>query len=164
MGLLLLTPEILSLPFTLNTMPLCPGLIPILHSTICLIAGSAEHFSPHQLKSSHGGFLYFKERTFFNSVMTSNKPKMDWYNILCLNYGHNVTFNFDYTLPWFNDYFAAHKKVNGSISGAFLPGVYQIWDEVIWLTPKNGCPPNAPICREQRKPTPEVSQQLNYNH
>ena len=89
---------------------------------------------------------------------------MDWYNILCLNYGHNVTFNFDYTLPWFNDYFAAHKKVNGSISGGFLPGVYQIWVEVIWLTPKNGCLPNAPIHREQREPTPEVSQQLNYNH
>ena len=28
-------------------------------------------------------------------LMTSNNPKMDWYNILYLNYGHNVTFNFD---------------------------------------------------------------------
>ena len=34
-------------------------------------------------------------------LMTSNNPKMDW-----CNYGHNVTFNFDYVLTWFNDYFA----------------------------------------------------------
>ena len=93
--------------------------------------------------------------------MTSNNPKMDWYNILYLNYGHNVTFNFDYTLSWFNDYFAAHKKVDGSRSGSFLPDVYQIWDEVIWLTPKKGCLlSNAPICREQIEPSPEVSLQL----
>ena len=158
MGLLLLTPKILSLPLTLKTTPSCSGLILMLHSTICLIAGSAEHFPLHQLKISHGAFLYFKERTFFNSVITSNKPKMDRYNILYLNYGDNVAFNFDYTLPWFNDYFAAHKKVNGSRSGGFLPSVYQIWDEVIWLTPKKGrLLSNAPICREQIEPTPEVS-------
>ena len=148
MGLLLLTPKILSLPLTLKTTPSCSGLIPMLHSTICLIAGSAEQFPPHHLKTSHGVFLYFKERTFFNSLITSKKPKMDWYNILYLNYGDNVAFNFDYTLPWFNDYFAAHKKVNGSRSGGFLLSVYQIWDEVIWLTPKKGrLLSNAPICR-----------------
>ena len=62
---------------TLKTMPSCPGLIPMPHSTISLIAGSAEHSHLHQLKTSHGGFLHFKERTFFNSVMTSNNPKMD---------------------------------------------------------------------------------------
>ena len=112
-------------------MPSCPGLIPTLHSTTDIIAGSAEHSSPHQLKASHDGFLRFKERTFFNSMMTSNNPKMDWYNILYLNYGHNTTFNFDYILSWFNDYFASLKKVNGSRSGGFLPDVYQIWDEVI---------------------------------
>ena len=96
--------------------------------------------------------------------MTSNNPKMDWYNILYLNYGHNVTFNFDYTLFWFNNYFGAQKKVDGSRSGGFLPDVYQIWDEVIWLTPKKGrLLSNAPICREQIEPSPEVSQQLNYN-
>jgi len=45
------------------------------------------------------------------------------------------TFNFDYTLSWFNDYFATHKE-NRSRSNGFLPDVYQIWDEVIWLTPE----------------------------
>ena len=49
-----------------------------------------------------------------------------------------MTFNFDYTLSWFNDHFVAHKKVNGSTSGGFLADVYQIWDEVIWLIPKKG--------------------------
>ena len=55
--------------------------------------------------------------------MISGNPKMDWCNTLYLNYGHNVTFNFDYTLSWFNDCFAACKKVNGSRSGGFLPDV-----------------------------------------
>ena len=67
-------------------------------------------------------------------------------------------------LTWFNDYFAAHKKVNGSRSGGFLPDAYQIWDQVIWLTPKKGCLlSNATICGEQIEPSPEVSQQFNYN-
>ena len=46
-----------------------------------------------------------------------------------------MTFNFDYALSRFNDYFATHK-VNGSRSRGFLPDVYQIWDEIIWLTPE----------------------------
>ena len=91
-------------------------------------------------------------------------PKMDCCNTLYLNYGPNGTFNFDYTLSWFNDYFAVHKKVNGSRSGGFLPGVYQIWDEIIWLIPEKGhLLSNAPICWEQIKPSPEVSLQLNNN-
>ena len=81
MSSLLLTPRILSLPLTLKTTPSCPGLIAMPQSTIYLIAGSVEHSVPHQLKTSHGGFLRFKERTFFNSIMTSKNPKMDWYNI-----------------------------------------------------------------------------------
>ena len=130
----------------------------MLHSTIDVIAGSAEHSPPHQLKASHDGFLCFKERTFFNSVMTSNTLKMDWCNILYHNYRHNVTFNFDYTLSWFNGYFAAVKKVKGSRSGGFLPDVYQIWDEVIWLTPKEGyLLADTPICWKQIQPPPEVS-------
>ena len=53
-------------------------------------------------------------------------------------------------------------KVNGSRSGGFLPGIYQKWDEVIWLTPKKGCLlSNAPICWEQIEPSPEASRQLN---
>ena len=75
-----------------------------------------------------------------------------------------MTFNFEYILSWFNDYFASHKKVNRSWYSGFLPDVYQIWDEVIWLTPEKECLlSNAPICREQIEPSPEVSQQLNYN-
>ena len=86
------------------------------------------------------------------------------YNILHLNYGHNVTFNFDHTISWFNDYFAAHRKVNGSRSGGFLPDVYQTWDEIIWLTPEKGSLlSNAPICWEQIEPSPEASRQLNDN-
>ena len=39
------------------------------------------------------------------------------------------------------------KKVNGSRSGGFLPDVYQLWGEVIWLTPEKGSLlSNAPIC------------------
>ena len=75
-----------------------------------------------------------------------------------------MTFNFDHTISWFNDYFAAHRKVNGSRSGGFLPDVYQTWDEIIWLTPEKGSLlSNAPICWEQIEPSPEVSQQLNYS-
>ena len=96
-------------------------------------------------------------------LMTSNNPKMDWCNTLYFNYGHNVTFNFDYTLSRFNDYFATHKA-NRSRSNGFLPDVYQIWDEVIWLTPEKGrLVSTAPICWEQTEPYPKVSQQLNYN-
>ena len=96
-------------------------------------------------------------------LMASNNLKMGWCNPLNFNCGHDVTFNFDYTLSWFNDHFATHK-VNGSRSSGFLPDVYQIWDEVILLTPEKGCLISAaPICWEQIEPSPEVSQQLNYN-
>ena len=96
-------------------------------------------------------------------LMTSTNHKMDWCNTLYFNYGHNVTFNFDYTLPRFNDYFATHKA-NRSGSNAFLPDVYQIWDEVIWLTPQKGRLVSiTPICWEQTESSPKVSQQLHYN-
>ena len=58
-------------------------------------------------------------------LMTSTNPKIDWCNTLHFYYGHNVTFNFDYTLSWFNDYFATHKA-NRSRSSGFLSDVYQI--------------------------------------
>ena len=70
-------------------------------------------------------------------LMTFTNPKMDWCNTLYFNYGHNVTFNFDYTFSRFNDYFATYKA-NRSRSNGFLPVVYQIWNEVIWLTPEKG--------------------------
>ena len=57
-----------------------------------------------------------------------------------------MTFNFDYTLPRFNVYFATHKA-NRSGSNGFLPDVYQIWDEVMWLPPEKGrLISTAPIC------------------
>ena len=142
-------------------MPSCLGLTPMLHSTIGLTAGSVEHSPLHQWKASHGGHFRFKERTFFHvckylrqqqsyvmpllHLMTSNNPKMDWCNTLYFNYGRNVTFSFDYTFSWLNDYF-------------------EIWDKVIWLTPeKEHLISSTPICGEQIEPPPEVSQQLNYN-
>ena len=132
---------------TLKTTPSCPGLILTLQSTIGLIAESVEHTPLHQLKASHCGFLNFKEKTFLNFAMTSKNPKMDWYNIFYLNYGLNVTFNFDYTLSWSNYYFSTYKKVNRPSSGGFLPDVYQIRDEVICLIPEKGrLLSNTPIC------------------
>ena len=65
-------------------------------------------------------------------------------------FGHNVTFNFDYALSRFNDYFATHKA-NRSRSNGFLPDIYQIWDEVIWLTPEKGrLISTAPICWDKQ--------------
>ena len=94
--------------------------------------------------------------------MTYNNHNVDWCNTLYLNYRHNVTLKFDYTL--FNEYFAAHKKRNGSRSDDFIPDVYQIWDEVLWLTPeKRHLKFCAPIYWEQIEPSLEVSQQRKYN-
>ena len=150
----------------------------MLHSTIGLTAGSAERSPLHHERLlwwttplQEKDFLqvseYLRQQSYVMpllKLMTSNNPKMDWCNILYFNYGYNVTFNFDYTLSWFNDYFATQKKVNGSRCGGFLLDIYQIWDEVISLTPENGCLiSSSPICWEQIEPSPEVSQQLNHN-
>ena len=70
-------------------------------------------------------------------LMASNNLKMDWCNPLNFNCGHDVTFNFDYTLSWFNDYITTHKA-NRSRSNGYFPDIYQIWGEVIWLTPEKG--------------------------
>lgn len=135
--LLLLTPKMLSLPFDfLKTMTSCPGLTDKLHSTIDLITGSAEcpasssvagfprWASPLQGKDFLQACVYFHQQQSYVmpllNLMTSNNPKMDWCNTRYLNYGHNVIFKLDYTLSWFNDYFAAQKKTNGSRSGGFF--------------------------------------------
>ena len=60
----------------LKTMPSCPGLIPMLHSTIGLTAGSAEHSPLHQWKAFRGGHLHFKEKTFSKSANTFNSNHM----------------------------------------------------------------------------------------
>ena len=148
-GLLLLTQKVLSLLFD----PQDNAFLSWAHSyaafhnrSNCWVWGALPL---HQLKASNGGFLHFKGKTFFNSVNISTNNNhmwclsLIWWHLailrwigitlytLDINHGHNVTFNIDYTLSWFNDYFAAHEKLNGSRSGGFLPDVYQIWDEVI---------------------------------
>ena len=60
----------------LKTMPSCPGLTPMLHSTISLTAGSVEHSPLHQWKASHGGHLHFKEKTFSKSANTFHNNHM----------------------------------------------------------------------------------------
>ena len=57
---------------------------------------------------------------FLLHLMTSNKAKMEWYNTLYFNYGHNVTFNFDYTLCQFSDCFATHKVNRSNLMGFYL--------------------------------------------
>ena len=59
--------------------------------------------------------------------------------------------------------FATHKA-NRSRSNGFLPDVFHIWDEVIWLTPEKGrLISTALIWWEQTRPSPKVSQQFNYS-
>ena len=163
--------------FILKTMPSCPGLTPMQHFTVSLTAGSVEHSPHHQWKASHGGHLHFKEilsqacehlqqQSYVMPLLhlkTSNNTKMDRCKTLYFYYGYNVTFNFDYTLSQFNDEFATYKE-NRSISNGFLPDVYQMWNEVIGLTPEIGCLiSTAPIFWEQIEPSPEVSQQIKYS-
>ena len=47
----------------------------------------------------------------FHLMTSNNLNKMDGCNTLYFNYGRNMTFNFDYTLSLFNDYFATHKTI-----------------------------------------------------
>ena len=128
--------------------------------------GFLRRTSPLQEKDFLQVCKYLRQQSYVMSLlhpMASTNPKLDWCNTLYFNYGHNVTFNFDYTLSRFNDYFATHKA-NRSGSNGFLPDVYQIWDEVIWLTPEKGrLVSTALLCWEQTEPSPKVSQQLNYN-
>ena len=60
----------------LKTMPSCPGLTPMLHSTIGLTASFVEHSPLHQWRASHGGHLHFKVRTFSKSVNTFGNNHM----------------------------------------------------------------------------------------
>ena len=138
-GLLLLTPKVLSLLFDPqdNAFLSWAHFYSAFHNqSNCWVCGTLP-------SSSVEGFLWwvslFQGKDFlqlceylhqqqsrvmplFNPMIFSN-PKMDCCNTLYLNYGPNGTFNFDYTLSWFNDCFAACKKVNGSRSGGFLPDV-----------------------------------------
>ena len=104
-SLLLLTPKILSLPFD----PQDNAFLSWAHSYAAfhsLTAGSVEHSPLHQWKDSQGGHLHFKEKTFSKSANTFNNRKwclfLNWWHLTTLtdwfNYGHNVTFHFDFNL------------------------------------------------------------------
>ena len=136
LSLLLLTPKNPVCCLILKTMPSCPGLTPVLHfRSNCWVCGalpssSVEGFpwwtSPLQEKDFCQVCKYLQQQLHAMPLLhliTSTNPKMDWCSTLYFNYGHNVTFNFDYTLSRFNDYFATHKA-NRSRSNRFLPDVY----------------------------------------
>ena len=175
-SLLLLTPNILSLPFDPQDhafLSWAQSYAAFHNPSNCWVCGALpsswlEGFpwwtSPLQGKDFLQVCKYLWQQLHVMPLlhlMTSTNPKMDWCNTLYFNYGHKVTF--DYTLFRFNDYFTTHKA-NRSGSNGFLPDVYQIWDEVTWLTPEKGClVSTAPICWEQTEPSPKVSQQLHYN-
>ena len=173
-SLLMLTPKIPSLPSDPedNAFLLAHSYAAFHNQSNCWLCGalpssSVEGFpwwtSPLQGKDFLQVCEYLRQQSYVMpllKLMTSNNAIMDWRNTLFFNYGHNVTFNFDYTLPRFNDYFATHKATKPRSNG-FSPDVYQIWDEVIWLTPEKGrLISTAPIFWEQIEPSPEFSQQL----
>ena len=83
----------------IKTMPSCPGLTPTLHSTIGLIAGSAELSPLHQWKASRGGHLHFKEKSFSKSANTFNNNSM-W--CLFLNWLHQTTLRWTGATLYFN--------------------------------------------------------------
>lgn len=97
---------------TLKKVLYCPGLIPTPHSTKGQNARSVECLPlPHLPRSPISGSLsvvgvstsgkgllqicdYYCQQQWRLNLITSNNPKIDWYNTLYLNYGHNVMFNF----------------------------------------------------------------------
>ena len=112
-SLLLLTPNILSLPFD----PQDNAFLSWAHSYAafhnrpnCWVCGalpssSVEGFpwwtSPLQEKVVLQVCEHLRQPSHampLLHLMTSINPKMDWYHALLLNYGHNVTFNFDFNL------------------------------------------------------------------
>ena len=68
-SLLLLTPNVLSVPFDPQDNAFLSW-APTLHFTTDLTAGSAERCSLHQWKASLGGHLHFKEKTFSKTANT----------------------------------------------------------------------------------------------
>ena len=112
-SLLLLTPKILSLPFD----PQDNVFLSWAHSYAAFHNRSNSWVCGALPSSSVEGFLWwtslFQGKDFLQvceylrqqshampllHLMTSTNPKMDWCNTLYFNYGHNVTFNFDFNL------------------------------------------------------------------
>ena len=112
-SLLLLTPKIPSLPFDpLDNAFLswAPSHAASHNWSNCWVCGafpssSVEGFpwwtSPLQGKYFLQVCEYLRQQSYMMpllNLMTSNNPTMDWCNTLYFNCGHDVTFNFDYTL------------------------------------------------------------------
>ena len=101
----------------LKTMPSCPGLTPMLHSTISLTAGCAECSLVHQWKASHGGHFHFKEKTFSKSANTFDNNRMwclflIWWHLTTLRWTGATLCTLTMDIMWllisiltcFNDY------------------------------------------------------------
>ena len=140
----------------LKTMPSCPGLTPILHSTIGLTAGYAECSLIPQWKASHGGHRHSKEKTFSKTVKTFSNNDIQW---LFFVWWHLTTLRWTGRIP------CTLPDIMWLLIFRSLPDICQIWAEVIWLTPAKGNLISAlPISWEQIQPSPEVSEQPNYNN
>ena len=110
-SLLLLTPKILGLPFDAQDnefLSWAHSYAAFHNRSNCWVCGqlpssSVEGFlwwvSPLQGKDFLQLCEYLHQQQSYVmpllDLMTSNNPKRDWFNILYLNYGHIVTFNFD---------------------------------------------------------------------
>ena len=94
----------------LKTMSSCPGLTPMLHSTIGLTSGSVERSPIHQWKASRGGHLHFKEKTFSKSVNTFDiwwhLPTLKWTGATLCTLTMDIMWLLISILTCFNDYVA----------------------------------------------------------
>ena len=102
----------------LKTKSSCPGLTPMLHSTIGLTAGSVERSPLHQWKASRGGHPHFKEKTFSKSVNTFDNNHMRclfiWWHLPTLKWTGATLCTLTMDIMWllisiltcFNDYVA----------------------------------------------------------
>ena len=179
MGLLLLTPNVPSLPFD----PQDNAFLSWAHSyaafhnrSNCWVCGvlpssSVEGFPWWVFPFQGKDFLQLCE-----NIFTNNNHmwclSLIWWHLAILKWTGVTLCTLTMAIMWLSTLIVQHldlmsillniKKVNGSRSHGFLPNVYQIWDEVIWLTPEKGrLLPNAPKRWEQIEPSPEVSWQLN---
>ena len=103
----------------LKTMSSCPGLTPMLHSTIGLTAGSVERSPLHQWKASRGGHPHFKKKTFSKSLNTFDNNHMRcfffiWWHLPTLKWTGATRCTLTMDIMWllisiltcFNDYVA----------------------------------------------------------
>ena len=72
------------------------------------------------------------------NLMTSNNPKMDWYNTWFLSYGYNRILTLIILCLGLKIVLLHIRRQMGLGPVVFLLDVYQIWNDVIWLTPEKG--------------------------